>query len=403
MIIKNGRIICNNELVFADVLIKDNKIAEIAKNIDSKDEEVYDVKGALVMPGGVDVHVHFREPGYEYKETIKTGSMAAAKGGFTTVLAMPNLNPVPDSSDTLKVEEEIIKRDAVINVYPYIASTKGQKGEEKADIASCADRVYSISDDGMPVNNLKVLRSVMEDALKYNLIICSHSEDKTKPLGSPESEYCSVKDEIDLAKEVGCRYHFCHLSTEESYNYIREARREGYTNITCEVSPHHLTLNKSMMLIPDANWKMNPPLREFKDMDATVKALIDGTADMVATDHAPHTEVEKQREYSKCPNGIIGIETSFPIIYTKFVKTGLISLDRFLDVMVYNPIKVFKLPERKLEKGYIADICVLDIDHKRAYTKEEILSKSVNSPFIGNEYYGFNILTVCNGKVVYKK
>ena len=403
MIIKNGRIIENNKLINADILIKDNKIVDIKENILEKDEEVYDVKGALVMPGGVDVHVHFREPGYEYKETIKTGSQAAAKGGFTTVLAMPNLNPVPDSSETLKVEEDIIKKDAVINVYPYVASTMGQKGEIKADIASVKDRVYSISDDGMPVNNLKILRAVMEDALKYDLIVCSHSEDKTKPLGSAESEYSSVKAEIDLAKEIGCRYHFCHLSTKESYDYIREARKEGYTNITCEVSPHHLTLNKGMMLIPDANWKMNPPLREYKDMDATVLALIDGTADMVATDHAPHSEVEKQREYSKCPNGIIGIETSFPIIYTKFVKTGLIGLDRFLDVMVYNPIKVFHLPKRKLEKGYIADICVLDIDNPHVYTRSEILSKSVNSPFIGNEYYGFNILTVCNGKVVYKK
>ncbi len=401
MVIKNGRIIENNSLVYKDILIKNDIIEKIDNNL--FDDEIIDVKGALIMPGGVDVHVHFREPGYEYKETIKTGSLAAAKGGFTTVLAMPNLNPVPDTSENLKIEEEIIKKDALINVYPYVASTMGQKGEIKADIKSCADRVYSISDDGMPVNNLDVLKSVMLDALKYDLVLCSHSEDKSKELGSAESEYSAVRAEIKLAKEIGCRYHFCHLSTKESYDAIRKARKEGYKNITCEVSPHHLTLNKGMMLIPNGNFKMNPPLRAYNDMDASIKALIDGTVDLIATDHAPHSEIEKQREYSKCPNGIIGLETSFPIIYTQFVKTGLISLDRFLDLMVYNPIKIFKLPERKLKEGYKADICVLDIDNPHIYEKKEILSKSCNSPFIGNEYYGFNILTICGGKIVYKK
>ena len=223
-----------------------------------------------------------------------------------------------------------------------------------------------------------------------------------------EMKYCddvpakvAINEAIELAKKIGCRYHFCHMSTKESFEAIRKARSEGYTNITCEVTPHHLVLNEEM--IKDGNYKMNPPLRSEENRLATIEALIDGTAQMIACDHAPHTEEEKKREYNKCPNGIIGLETMVPIIYTEFVKNGKISLNRFLDLMVYNPISVFHLPKRDLKKGYIADLAILDIENPHTYTKDEILSKGKNSPFIGKTYYGFPKYTFVNGKLVYKR
>ena len=400
----NGNIVVNNELTSCEVLIKNGIINQIGPKIDSlDDEEVFDCKGGLIMPGAIDVHVHFREPGYEHKETIKTGSMAAAKGGFTTVLAMPNLSPVPDSYDTLMIEKNIIDKDAVINVYPYIASTKGQKGITVADIDSVKGICYAISDDGVPVANLDLLKEVCKKALINDMVVCSHAEtlgiDKTKS----ECEYLAVEKEIEVAKEIGCRYHFCHLSTKRAYELINEARKEGFNNISCEVAPHHLILNKDMFLVLDTNKKMNPPLRSKDDMLASQKALIDGTVDMVATDHAPHQDFEKNRDFDKAPNGIIGLETSLPIIYTYFVKTNLIDLNRFLDLVIYNPIKRFKLPKRDLKVGLPADICVLDILNEREYTKEEVVSKSKNAPYFGMKLYGFNMLTICNGKIVYKR
>ena len=260
--------------------------------------------------------------------------------------------------------------------------------------------VKAISDDGSGVNNIDLLVKAMKLAKKYDLVIASHAEDNNYGL-APESEYIAVRREIELAKEIGCKYHFCHMSTKESFEAIRKAKADGFTNITCEIAPHHLVMSSKD--IKNANWKMNPPLREEDDRLETVKALLDGTCDCIASDHAPHTEEEKSREYDKCPNGIIGLETMIPIIYTNFVKTGLISYERFLDLLVYNPSKIFNLPERKLSEGYAADIACIDIENAHTYTKEEILSKGKNSPFIGNEYYGFVKYTFVNGKLVYKQ
>jgi dihydroorotase len=240
----------------------------------------------------------------------------------------------------------------------------------------------------------------MKLAKKYNFTIASHAEDNYYKYAR-EGEYVAVLREIELAKKIGCKYHFCHMSVKESFDAIKKAQDEGYTNITCEVAPHHLVLNKEM--IKDANYKMNPPLRDESDRLATIEALLNGTACMIASDHAPHTEEEKSQEYDKCPNGIIGLETMIPIIYTNFVKTGLITLNRFLDLLVYNPIKVFNLPKRDLKENMIADIAVIDIENEHKYTKEEILSKGKNSPFIGNSYYGFTKYTLVNGNIVYKK
>ena len=399
ILIKNGSIVIDNNLVKKDVLVDSNTIIKIEDNIDLKCD-ILDASGCLVMPGAVDVHVHLREPGFTHKETVKSGTMSCAKGGVTSIMSMPNLVPCPDSLEHLNVQLDIIKKDAVVNVYPFASVTVNEEDKELSKIDEVHDKCFGLSDDGRGVNNLELLEKAMILAKKYNLTIASHAEDNVYKY-APEGEYVAVRREIELAKKIGCKYHFCHMSTKESFEAIKAAQSEGYTNITCEVSPHHLVLNETM--IKDANWKMNPPLRSRINQLATIEALLDGTACMVASDHAPHTELEKSREYDLCPNGIIGIETMIPIIYTNFVKTGLISLSRFLDLLVYNPIKVFNLPKRDLNVGSIADIAVIDIENEHTYTKDEILSMGKNTPFIGCSYYGFTRYTLVNGKIVYKK
>ena len=399
ILIKNGNIVINNQLVKKDILIENNIIKQIEDHIEY-DCEVLNASNCLVMPGAVDVHVHLREPGFEYKETIKTGTLSSAKGGVTSIMSMPNLNPCPDSFEHLKVQLEIIKKDACVNVYPFGSVSVNEEDQFLSDIDGMKDYIFGLSDDGKGVNNLELLEEAMKLALKYNLTIASHAEDnyyKYDRLG----EVTAVLREIELAKKIGCKYHFCHMSVKESFDAIRKAQQEGYTNITCEVAPHHLMLNETD--IKNANYKMNPPLRTETDRLATVEALLDGTACMVASDHAPHSKEEKSKEYDKCPNGIIGVETMIPIIYTNFVKTNLISLEKFLDILVYNPIKVFNLPKRDLMVGEVADIVVLDTENEYEYLENEILSKGVNSPFIGNKYYGFTKYTIVNGKIVYIK
>ena len=397
MILKNCKILIDKKLVKKDILIEGNLIKKIDDEIVG--EDIIDVKGCFVMPGATDVHVHLREPGFEYKETIKSGTLSAAKGGVTTVLAMPNLNPCPHNEENIKLQLELIKRDAIVNVYPYGAVSKNQKGELIADIEELAKITSFITDDGVGVNNIEILRNAMVLAKKHNIVLASHAED-TVDSKLPQGEYVAVKREIELAKEIGCRYHFLHMSTKESFELIRKAHQEGYTNITCEVAPHHLVLNEEM--IKNGNWKMNPPLRSEQNRLETIKALLDGTAIMIASDHAPHSEEEKSREYDKCLNGIIGLETMLPLVYTAFIDTNMASLNDFVDWFVTNPNKVFSLGERKVEEGYVADLTVLNLDEKRIYTKEEILSKGKNSPYIGMELKGYPVLTICNGKVVWR-
>lgn len=400
VLIKNGKIIEDNQLISKDILIDNGKIIDIALlDMNTANLEIVDATGCLVMPGAVDVHVHLREPGFETKETVLTGTKSSAKGGVTTIMPMPNLNPCPDNLEHLNQELAILAKDSLVNYYPYGTITVNEEDKVLADIDSFHHLVKAITDDGRGVNNLTLLEEACLKAKKYDLVVASHAEDNVYKY-APEGEYIAVEREIEIAKKTGCRYHFCHMSVKESFDAIRKAQKEGYTNITCEVAPHHLVLNQDM--IQNANFKMNPPLRSEANRLATIEALLDGTACMIASDHAPHTELEKSQEYDKCPNGIIGLETMVPIIYTEFVKTGLISLNRFLDILVYNPIKVFGLPKRSLEVGSVADIAVIDITHEHTYCKEEILSKGKNSPYIGNSYYGFAVCTIVNGKIVYK-
>ena len=398
MILKNGLIVVNNELVKKDILIEDEKIVKIEDEING--EVFIDCSGKFIMPGAVDVHVHLREPGYTHKETIESGTLASIKGGVTTVMSMPNLNPCPDSVENLKVQLDLIKEKALVDVYPYGAVTVGQKGELMADIKELSKYVKAITDDGVGVNNIPILKEACKLAKELDLVVASHAEDLVDSK-LPQGEYVAVRREIEIAKEIGCKYHFCHMSTKESFDAIRKAHQEGYTNITCEVAPHHLVLNETM--IKDANWKMNPPLRSEENRLATIEALLDGTATVIASDHAPHSEEEKSKEYDKCPNGILGLETMLPVVYTHLVKTGMATLKDFTEWFVDNPNKVFNLGERKIEVGYPADLTILDLDTKREYTKEEIVSLSKNSPYIGMEFYGFPILTMVSGKVLYKK
>lgn len=398
ILIKNGSIVENNKLIKKDVLIDGNKIIKVDENI-NVECEVLDASGCLVMPGAVDVHVHLREPGFTHKETILTGTASSAKGGVTSIMSMPNLNPCPHNLENVNLQLDLIEKDALVNVYPFGSVTVNEEDKELSKIDEMKDVIFGLSDDGRGVNNLDLLEEAMVKAKKYNLTIASHAEDNFYKYAR-EGEYVAVIREIELAKKIGCRYHFCHMSVKESFDAIRKAQKEGFTNITCEVAPHHLVLNKDM--IKNANFKMNPPLREESDRLATIEALLDGTACMIASDHAPHTVEEKSKEYDLCPNGIIGLETMIPIIYTNFVKTGLIGWDRFLDLLVYNPIKVFNLPARSLNVGSIADIAVIDIENEHVYTTDEICSMGKNSPFIGCSYYGFTRYTLVNGKIVYK-
>ncbi len=396
ILLKNGKININNKLVKKDILIDGGKIISIKDQIEG---EGIDLKGNYICPGLTDIHVHFREPGFSYKETILTGSKAAAKGGFTTVFLMPNLNPVPDNLEHLKEEEAIINRDAVIECIPYGSVTIQEKSQCVSDIDNLKTHTKYFSDDGVGFSNLTVLEEALYKIKKNHLFIASHAEDNVFKY-APQGEYLAVRREIELAKKVGVPYHFCHLSTKESFQAVLIAQKEGY-KITCEVTPHHLFLNEEN--IKDANYKMNPPLRSKEDQLATQNALLKGIACCIASDHAPHSKEEKQRPYDQCPNGILGLETSAMLTYTFMVKTGKATFNQFEDWLSNNPRRLTSLPLNTIEEGNEANLCVLDLEHKHVYSEDEILSIGKNSPFIGMELYGENQLTIYRGKIVYQK
>ena len=370
----------------------------------------FDHNGYAVFPGFCDVHVHFREPGFSYKETIATGSRAAARGGYTDVCTMPNLNPVPDSPERLRRQLELIRRDACIHVHPYGAITVGQKGEQLADLSGMAGSCIAFSDDGRGVQRDELMRQAMAEAKRLGKMIVAHCEvndllrggyihdgEYAKAHGHrgicSESEWVQIARDLELVKEIGCAYHVCHISTKESVAIIRKAKAEG-VNVTCETGPHYLILDDSC-LREDGRFKMNPPLRGKEDREALVEGLLDGTIDMIATDHAPHSAEEKSKGLEKSAFGIVGIETAFPLLYTYLVKPGILSLERLVELLTVNPRTRFGIEGK-------GDFTVWDLEAVSRIDPSEFLSMGKSTPFTGWEIYGKCIATVCDGKIVYK-
>ena len=368
------------------------------------------LNSCYLFPGFADVHVHLREPGFSYKETIRTGSLASAHGGYTDICAMPNLNPVPDSLETLKPQQDLIRDDAVIRVYPYAAITKGQMGEELADLEALAPYVIGFSDDGRGVQSEEMMRRAMEIAKKCGKMIVAHCEDNSLLHGGyihdgayakahghkgicSESEWGPIARDLKLVEETGCAYHICHISTKESVELIRQAKAKGL-DVTCETGPHYLVLDDSM-LQEEGRFKMNPPLRSPEDRKALIEGILDGTIDMIATDHAPHAAHEKDGGLTKSLNGIVGIETAFPVLYTHLVKTGVISLERLIELMSINPKKRFGLPMQAF------DWTVFDLEASYDVDPEEFLSMGHSTPFTGMRVFGKCMATAVDGKIAW--
>lgn len=368
------------------------------------------LKKYIIVPGLCDVHVHFREPGFSYKETIASGSAAAAHGGYTAVCTMPNLDPVPDSAEHLQVQLDAIKRGAAIKVLPYGAITIGEKGERLADMEAISDKVCAFSDDGRGVQNDEMMREAMTAAKRLGKIIAAHCEDNSLLLGgyihdgeyakahghrgiSSASEYKQIERDLRLAEETGCAYHVCHISTKESVELIRQAKARG-VDVTCETAPHYLVLCDEDMQ-EDGRFKMNPPLRSREDKQALIEGIKDGTIDMIATDHAPHSAEEKGRGLEKSLMGVVGLETAFPALYTELVMKNIITLDRLVELMSFKPKERFGIDTNN-------DFAVFDISEAYKIDPEDFLSMGRATPFAGREVFGRCLLTVHNGKVVYK-
>ena len=372
---------------------------------------VYNSSQYMIFPGFCDVHVHLRQPGFSYKETIKTGTRASAHGGYTTVFSMPNLKPVPDSAEHLKEQLDIIKKDAVINVLPYGAITVGQNGEELSDMEGMAKDVIAFSDDGRGVQSEEMMKEAMLRAKTLGKIIVAHCEDNSLLHGGyihdgvyaskhshrgicSESEWRPIKRDLELCRQTGCAYHVCHISCKESVELIRQAKAQGI-DVTCETGPHYLILTDED-LKEDGRFKMNPPLRSKEDRQALIEGVLDGTIDMIATDHAPHSQEEKSRGLEKSAFGIVGIETAFQLLYTHLVKKNIISLERLVELLAVNPRKRFGLE-------YDNSFTVWNLDKKTVINPSDFLSMGKATPFEGEEVFGECELTVCNGKTAYKK
>ena len=412
-IIKNGFVVGVGK---QDIAITDGRISERAEHIEAKAEDrIIDAEGLVVAPAFVDVHVHLREPGYGYKERIATGTMAAARGGYTTVCSMPNLNPVPDSVENLKAQQDIIDRDAKIEVLPYAAITIGRKGEELVDMASLVGKVCAFSDDGSGVQVDGMMERAMTEAVKHDQLIAAHCEVEELLKGGyihdgeyakahghkgicSESEWEQVKRDIEIAERLGCRYHVCHISTKETVQLVREAKARG-VKVTCETGPHYLIFT-DMDLEEDARWKMNPPLRSAQDRAALVEGIKDGTIDMIATDHAPHSVEEKSRGLKDSAMGIVGLETAFAALNTHLVRKGVITMERLVELMSLNPRKVFRIAGG-LNEGDRADVVLLDTEKEWRVDSEKFYSMGRISMFDGREMVGDVVMTLHRGEIVY--
>lgn len=419
-LLKNAAVFYKNQFTVTDVLVQNGTIAEISPAMDASlfpKAEVFDLNNCFLFPGLVDVHVHFREPGFLYKETIQTGSRAAAHGGITHVCTMPNLNPVPDTAEHLEQQLAAIRKDACVHIYPYGAITKGEAGQELADMAGMADNVIGFSDDGKGVQEESMMRRAMQEAARLHKIIAAHCEVNELLHGGyihdgeyarahghrgicSESEWRQVERDLRLCEETGCRYHVCHISTKETVELIRQAKARG-VDVTCETGPHYLVMNDSM-LQEDGRFKMNPPIRSEEDRKALLEGVLDGTIDMIVTDHAPHSAEEKGRGLTKSLMGVVGLETSFAVMYTRLVKTGILSLEKLMELMHTNPSRRFGIGS-PIEVGNPADLTVFDLNRSFTVDPEQFESKGKSTPFAGETLFGICKLTMVNGRLVWQE
>ncbi|MBR2277754.1 MAG: dihydroorotase [Eubacterium sp.] len=418
MLIKNAFVYTGDDFIKNDVLIDGGKIAAIGGFFSNNADTVINAQGKYLIPAFADVHVHLREPGFSYKETIKAGTAAAAKAGYTAVCAMPNVNPVPDSVSGINTQLDIIKRDAEIHVYPFASITKGRKGAgELVDFDSLKELAVGFSDDGCGVQGEDDMKKAMQECAKLGKAISAHCEVNELLRGGyihdgeyaklhghkgicSESEWVQIERDCRLAEETGCQYHVCHISTKESVDVIRKAKARG-VNVTCETAPHYLTLC-DMDLEEDGRFKMNPPLRSAEDKKALIEGVLDGTIDVIATDHAPHSKEEKAKGLAGSAMGIVGLETAFPVLYTKLVKPGVITLEKLINMMSVRPREIFKLGGGEIKEGEVADLALLDLDTEYTVNPDEFLSLGRATPFDGWQVCGKNILTVMDGEIVYE-
>lgn len=421
-LIKNGQINTRKNMTTpAEIWIEDGRIKAIGTGFSEAEfDEVFDAKGQLITPGLVDVHVHLREPGFTYKETIEAGTRSAARGGFTTVCAMPNLNPVPDTAEKLKQVYDIIRKDAVVKVLQYAPITENLRSEKLVDQEALIEEgAFAFTNDGVGIQTAGTMYLAMKEAAKNNKALVAHTEDesllfggvmhagkKAEELGLPGilsvTESSQIARDLLLAEATGVHYHVCHVSTKESVRVIRDAKKAGI-HVTAEVSPHHLILIDEDIPEDFGFWKMNPPLRGRKDREALIEGLLDGTIDCIATDHAPHGLEEKSQSFMKSPFGIVGSETAFQLIYTHFVETGQFTLEQVINWLAVKPAEIFGLNAGTLTVGAPADVAIFDITKTCTIDKEDFLSKGENTPFIGWKVKGETQMTFVNGKLVWQK
>lgn len=420
ILLKGGRVIDYKNKIDSklDILLENEKITKIGKDIEEQVDREIDCKGLNIIPGMIDIHCHLREPGFEYKETIETGAKSAVAGGFTTICPMPNTKPTPDNVETLEKIIEEAKRVNLCNILPYASVTKGEKGEELVNFEELKKAgAIAFSDDGMPVVNSKAMRTAMIEADKLGTYVASHCEEKSVSAGAinagsvaeklevegvlPEAEEIMAAREIVISETNNVRGHICHISTKTSKDMIRDAKKRG-VKITCETCPHYFTFTVQEVLNSGTNAKMNPPLREEKDRKAIIEGLKEGTIDCIITDHAPHSKEEKEQPLANAPNGIIGFETALPAEIMNLVDTKELDYFDLVRLTSYTPASLLKIDGGTLEEGKVADITIFDENEKYVYTEEMIVSKSKNSPFIGKELKGKVKYTIVGGRVVYE-